>query len=54
MCKFQPDNLLVNKDDVVKIVDFNICVELEKDAEGKELPVESWHGTPGLSKCLFA
>ncbi|OQV17024.1 Calcium/calmodulin-dependent protein kinase kinase 2 [Hypsibius exemplaris] len=50
----KPENLLVSKEGIVKIVDFNICVELEKDADGREQPVECWHGTPAFTppECL--
>ena len=45
---------MVSIEGVVKIVDFNICVELEVDANGVEQPVECWHGTPAFTppECL--
>lgn len=50
----KPENLLVDKKGVVKIVDFNICVELETNAAGEEEAVECWHGTPAFTppECL--
>ncbi|GAV09775.1 hypothetical protein RvY_19260 [Ramazzottius varieornatus] len=51
----KPENLLVSKSGIVKLVDFNFCVELVKDENGEEQEVECSHGTPAYTppECLL-